>query len=121
MEALAPPYRHLLDLHMMQEAKPISAQNMHLQGYGKERSPVTVGTLLRASSDPDTPLYKDILTIIPHILTLLIAIITLLLSSVIYCVYFFHFIFAALSMKLYKQRPCLSCSMSLSPNIMSGI
>ena len=82
MEAWAPPYRHLLDLHMMQETKPISAQNTHLQGYGKDRSPVTAGTLLRASSDPDTPLYKGILTLIPHILTLLIAIVTLFLSIV---------------------------------------
>ena len=104
MEAWAPPYRHLLDLHMTQEAKPISAQNTHLQGCGKERSPVTVGTLLRASSDPDTPLYKDTFTLIPYILTLLIAIVTLFLSSIIYCVYFFHFLFGALSMKLYKRR-----------------
>lgn len=42
---LGSSYRHLLDLHMMQEAKPISAQNMHLQGYGKERS-LAVGTLV---------------------------------------------------------------------------
>lgn len=104
MEAWAPPHRHLLDLHTMREAKPISAQITHLQGYSKDRSPVTAGTLLRASSDPDTTLYKDILILIPYILTLLIAIVTLFLSSVIYCVYFFHFLFAALSMKLNKPR-----------------
>ena len=58
----------------------------------------------RASSDPDTPPYKESLTLTPHILTLLTVVIALFLSGIIYCVYFFHFLFAVLSMKLSKSR-----------------